>query len=969
MGERIAEISARCGFELIESRPVSEIDGTAHRMLHTASGARLLFLSNADDNKSFSISFKTPAADDTGVFHILEHSVLCGSDKFPVKEPFVDLLKGSMQTFLNAMTFPDKTMYPVASTNDQDLLNLMDVYLDAVFCPLIYRKEQIFQQEGWHLEVEGADADAHLVYNGVVFNEMKGALSDPDSVLYDTLSAALFPDTTYRFESGGVPASIVDLTYEGFLDSHRRHYRPDNSYIVLYGNVDIERVLAFLDSAYLAPLARIERPALDANPIGQQAPIVRTGVKRQMPTAPENACAALGFVAGSSSQRERLIAADILVDAILGSNEAPMKRALLDAQLADDCLAYLEDGIAQPFVMLELKGLRAGAVERFEEEVRRCASALAGGGLNRQLIEASLAHAEFALREHNMGYADGVVYSIAALSGWLYDDEGALDGILYEDAFASLRQKLDQGYFEELIGELFLRNDHYAQVEIVPVDADPDAAIAGQLRALEQDLTAEGLARIAEAAEALHAAQLAPDAPEALATLPRLGIDQIGDAPAEPPFELEAAGDLPCLRHRMPTHGIAYAYRYFPLEGVAFEELPYVALLSLVLGKMDTRDHTAAEIDLLVQRELGNLSFFTEVHEHVDDDGFEVKLVVSASALSEKSASAARLADEVMLRTDFCGYDKLRDVLMQRRVAMEQAFASSGNATAARRAASYYLPAACVREQLGGVDFYRFLKRQIDGFDEGKEALAGKLAELAARIFSDDGCLLSFAGSDAGLAAFMEARTPLPERAERSERLVVPAPVDKREALVVPSDVSYTALAADRRQVGAAYSGVWPVISRALTYSYLWQEVRVLGGAYGTGFSTTVPGPSSFYSFRDPRVDETVERFRGAGAWLSGFAPEAEEFTGFIVSSVAGMDAPCKPRELMRRQDGMHFSGYTPERRARTRSQVLACTPADVRAAARAVDELASGGCVCSVGGRDILSQSQMGLELVDLVG
>lgn len=970
MAEDRALEAAEHGFQLIESCPVREIDGTAHRMVHTASGARLLFLQNADDNRSFSIAFKTPAADDTGVFHILEHSVLCGSERFPVKEPFVDLLKGSMQTFLNAMTFPDKTMYPVASTNEQDLLNLMDVYLDAVFHPLIYRKEQTFQQEGWHLEpADEGNPSGMLAYNGVVFNEMKGALSDPDSVLYDTLSATLFPDTTYRFESGGVPTSIVELTYESFLESHRRHYRPDNSYIILYGDIDLPRVLGFLDERYLAPLAQEARGPLAVNPIGHQRPLVRTGVQAQMATAPENACAALGFAAGGATDRERLIAADILVDALLGSNEAPLKRALLDAQLADDCVAYLEDGIAQPFVMLALKGLRPGAAERFEGVVRTCARQLADGALDRKLIEASLSHAEFVLREHSMGYADGVVYAIAAMSSWLYDDERPLDGILYEDAFASLRRKLAEGYFEELIAQLFCENPHYAQVEVVPVAADADGALDARLRTLAHELGPDGLRDAADEAAALRAAQQAPDAPEALATLPHLSIDQIGPAPAEPPFELDGSRALPCLRHHLPTHGIAYAYRYFPLEGLAYEELPYASLLALALGKLGTREHSAAELDLLVQQRLGNLSFFTEVHEHIDDEGFEVKLVASASALSQNAADAARIVDEVLAHTDFRSYDKLRDLLMQRRVAMEQSFAAAGNATAMRRAASYCLPAACVREQLGGVDFYRFLKEQLAGFDAGKEQLAAKLEELAARICADEGSLLSFAGSDDDLERFTAARTPLAASEPRTSRLEVPAPIDRREALVVPSDVSYTALAADRRRVPAPYSGVWPVVARALSYGYLWQEVRVLGGAYGTGFTMAVPGSSSFYSYRDPHVDETVQRFRGAAAWLADLEPDAQELDGFIVSSVAGMDAPCKPRELMRRQDGMFFSGYTPERRAATRSQMLSCTIADIRACADAVGAMAEAGCVCTVGGRDVLSQSQLGLELVDLVG
>ena len=483
----LEQVAASHGFTAVKSEPISEVEGTVHLMHHAASGARLMFIENDDANKAFSITFKTPAADDTGVFHILEHSVLCGSEKFPVKEPFVNLLKTSMQTFLNAMTFPDKTMYPVASTNEQDLVNLMDVYLDAVFHPDIYRRPVIFQQEGWHRELEGEGEGERLVVNGVVYNEMKGALSEPDSVLYDGLSAALFPDTTYRFESGGTPAAIPTLTYEGFLENHRRHYRPDNAYIILYGNLDADRFLGFLDERYLAPLAAKERGPLDINPLGLQAPVAPAPVVVPMATAPENACAAVGFVIGRAAERERIVAADILMDAIMGANESPLKRALLDAGIADDAIGYVADSVAQPFAVVSLRGARPGAAEcaarhRCEAEARR----LAEGGLDRELVRAALSHAEFVMRERNFGYPDGVVLAMSAMAGWLYSDDDPAAYLRFEDVFASLREKVEEGYFEALLRELFLDNDHRACAEVVPTESDEaaeEAEAAGEREA------------------------------------------------------------------------------------------------------------------------------------------------------------------------------------------------------------------------------------------------------------------------------------------------------------------------------------------------------------------------------------------------------------------------------------------------------------------------------------------------------
>ena len=967
----LEQVAASHGFTAVKSEPVSEVEGVVHLMRHAASGARLMFIENDDANKAFSITFKTPAADDTGVFHILEHSVLCGSEKFPVKEPFVNLLKTSMQTFLNAMTFPDKTMYPVASTNEQDLVNLMDVYLDAVFHPDIYRRPVIFQQEGWHRELEGEGEDARLVVNGVVYNEMKGALSEPDSVLYDGLSAALFPDTTYRFESGGTPAAIPTLTYEGFLENHRRHYRPDNAYIILYGNLDADRFLGFLDERYLAPLAAKECGPLDINPLGLQAPVAPAPVVVPMATAPENACAAVGFVIGRAAERERIVAADILMDAIMGANESPLKRALLDAGIADDAIGYVADSVAQPFAVVSLRGARPGAAEKLRAIVEAEARRLVEGGLDRELVRAALSHAEFVMRERNFGYPDGVVLAMSAMAGWLYADDDPAAYLRFEDVFASLREKVEEGYFEALLRELFLDNDHRACAEVVPTESDEAAeeAEAATEREAAAELTEDETASIREAVRALREAQEAPDAPEALEKLPQLSRADIGEAPAEAMWEVGECGPWCLIRHHLPCRGIAYAYRYFAMDGLAFDELPYATVLACVLGKLDTARHTAAELDTLVQAHLGNLGFAVEVHENAEDrERLRPMFVMGSSALDEEVPWAARLAEEVLRETDFTDTERIRDILGQRRIAMEQAFASAGHSAAMARVASYYLPAGVVREALSGVGFYRFLKELLAHFDERAGELTAKLADLAARLFTDSGCTLSFGGSEGALDAYREASAPFGGVAG-ARVLTVPAPEDKHEAFVVASDVTYTACGWDRRLLGEPYGGTWLLASRILSYDFLWTEVRVKGGAYGAGFQTTRSGSSRFYSYRDPRIDETVERFRTAGDWLAGvFSPTESEMDGYVVSTVASLDAPAKARELLRRQDGLYFSGATLADRARMREEVRAARTEDVRALAPSVDAIAGAGCVCAFGNGEVIRASGEDFNVVDLL-
>ena len=967
----LEQVAASHGFTAVESEPVSEVEGVVHLMRHAASGARLMFIENDDANKAFSITFKTPAADDTGVFHILEHSVLCGSEKFPVKEPFVNLLKTSMQTFLNAMTFPDKTMYPVASTNEQDLVNLMDVYLDAVFHPDIYRRPVIFRQEGWHRELEGEGEDARLVVNGVVYNEMKGALSEPDSVLYDGLSAALFPNTTYRFESGGTPAAIPTLTYEGFLENHRRHYRPDNAYIILYGNLDADRFLGFLDERYLAPLATEARGPLNINPLALQAPVAPAPVSVSMATAPENACAAVGFVIGRAAERERIVAADILMDAIMGANESPLKRALLDAGIADDAIGYVADSVAQPFAAVSLRGARPGAAEKLRAIVEAEARRLVEGGLDRELVRAALSHAEFVMRERNFGYPDGVVLAMSAMAGWLYADDDPAAYLRFEDVFASLREKVEEGYFEALLRELFLDNDHRACAEVVPTESDEAAeeAEAATEREAAAELTEDETASIREAVRALREAQEAPDAPESLEKLPQLSRADIGEAPAEAMWEVGECGPWCLIRHHLPCRGIAYAYRYFAMDGLAFDELPYATVLACVLGKLDTARHTAAELDTLVQAHLGNLGFAVEVHENAEDrERIRPMFVMGSSALDEEVPWAARLAEEVLRETDFADTERIRDILGQRRIAMEQAFASAGHSAAMARVASYYLPAGVVREALSGVGFYRFLKELLAHFDERAGELTAKLADLAARLFTDSGCTLSFGGSEEALDAYREASAPFGGTAA-APVLTVPAPEDKHEAFVVASDVTYTACGWDRRLLGEPYGGTWLLASRILSYDFLWTEVRVKGGAYGAGFQTTRSGSSRFYSYRDPRIDETVERFRTAGDWLAGvFSPTESEMDGYVVSTVASLDAPAKARELLRRQDGLYFSGATLADRARVREEVRAARTEDVRALAPSVDAIAGAGCVCAFGNGEVIRASGEDFNVVDLL-
>ena len=989
------------GFAVERCETVPELDSDAYVLRHAASGARLLYLACDDENKAFAIGFKTPPADSTGVFHILEHSVLCGSAKFPVKEPFVDLIKSSMQTFLNAMTYPDKTIYPVATTNEQDLYNLMDVYLDAVFNPAIYTKPTIFEQEGWHYELDlpedvegegdGSPAslrEGTLRYNGVVFNEMKGALSDPMSVLDDAVNAALYPDTAYAHESGGDPRAIPELTYEQFLDTHARHYNPSNSYITLYGDLDVDRALAFLDERYLsqpsaasrrmdAAVAAGEDPsALAPNPLDVQAPVTCEYKRVKMATTPENALVGLGLVLGSALDRKRTIAADILFEALLGSNEAPVKKAILAAGLGGNVVSYTAAESLQPYELIMLQNAQPGVARELRRVFQDACRDLCEHGVPRERLEAIISSNEYDLRQRDYGIADGVAIACDALSTWLYDDDAATLALKYGPVYEELRSELDGTYFEDLLRELVLENDHMALVELVPVDAaeGSEGAEAIELAAKRDAMTDSELADVVERTAALRAAQEAEDTPEDKATLPRLRVSDIGEARPEPPLVVDTTAPIPCLRHDIPTNRLAYAMQYFDLSCVAFEDLPYVTLLCRLLKQLPTREHSAEELDNLLAGKLGFLSFTTEVMTQPDVDGVRPYLLVSAGALSEKIDALASLPREVWSSTLLADADadRVRDVLTQIRIGLEQGFINNGHSAALGRAMSYSSPSAVVREQLSGVDFYLFLRDLLEHFDERVDDLRTKLAELAERIFVADGCMASFTGSDEDFDAYWDAAGNLGLGAGDGagrDALVVPAPCDRHEAFVIPSDICFAARACDPRRLGLDVTGAWAVAANALSYDYLWNEIRVKGGAYGCGFRAAGERQAAFYTYRDPAIDPSIERVERAGAWLGSFEPDEAAFEGFIVSCVSGMDAPVKPYALTKRRNTTYLAGLDPHAREERRAQMLAATPGELRSLGADVTRIAAESPTCVFGGRDVIAKSNAGFNVIDLLG
>ena len=978
------------GFRIERVEAIPDIESTAYIGIHEATGARLLYLANEDEDKSFCIGFKTPPADDTGVFHILEHSVLCGSEKFPVKEPFVNLLQCSMQTFLNAMTFPDKTIYPVASTNDKDLMNLADVYMDAVFHPAIYGDPNIFAQEGWHFEV----ADGRPVLNGVVYNEMKGALSDPEEALSGRVREVLFPDTCYRWESGGKPGAIPDLTYEGFLEEHRRHYRPDNSYIILYGNLDVKAMLTFLDEKHLAPWAAAHADGVDApapRELTAQAPVVAEDAETVAVTTPDNEMLALSYVLPSNHDCRTLIATDILLSALAGTNESPLRRALLDADLADSITFPLAEEFLQPFVTVQFRGLHPGARERVKDIFEETLRGLIEKGFDKEAILAAITRQEFTLRERDFGVSNGVVYAMTALSTWLYDEGAVTDALIFSDHFAALREAVTDDFFERLAERIFLANPHRASVHLSPITPDEDTAEADRLAAVEAAWAPEDFVRAEETLAVLRARQEREDSPEALASLPRLTLADLGDARKRPGYHTEAAptGDDTLLIHEVPTSGIGYFAVTFPVSRISWDDLPYLSIVARMLGRLDTATHTAFELDTLSLLHLGGYSFKAAVRASDMDDAFVLpSFVASASALIPESAFAADFLRELLCTTSFADLGRIKTSLVQWRLAMEDTFVNNGSLVARGRVAAMHRASGAAADRMSGIGFYRFLCDLLDCWDEVAENLPAKLESIVAAILADSGRLVSIAGGEDAQTAFTDAWYA-PEAIAVFEAIAKGAAdatfdvteiAPENEAFTAPSNVTFTVMGCDLLQEGEALGlgrdalmtlaedGSWEVARSMLNFDALWNAVRVKGGAYGAGFVKDVYRDLAFYSYRDPHIDETLERFGEAAGWLADTDIDEDELAGYIIGTVASFDAPVKPRMLVSAQQLAYLMGRDPDLRLRRRAQALTTTPDMLRSLGKALLKVLPRMHSCTLGNADIIASASAPTRVETLV-
>lgn len=970
MDKNVKAIAKSHGFELLRGEELAEISGYAWIMRHSKTGARLIFLDCDDNNKAFSIGFKTPPQDSTGVFHILEHSVLCGSEKYPVKEPFVNLLKGSMQTFLNAMTYPDKTVYPVASTNEKDLENLMRVYLDAVFNPRIYTTPQIFLQEGWHKTANDANEQG---FSGVVYNEMKGALSDPDSIFFDAICAQLYPGTCYEFESGGLPSDIPTLTYEKFIDTHARHYSPNNSYISLYGNIDLDRFLRIIDEDFLSPVqAKIdsgERPKGNPNKISQSCQTSTEILDVEMDIKEESAVSGIAFKLCDAKDVVTIHEIDLLMDVLMSKNVSPIKAKLIESGIASDYYSTLIVPVAQPALIVACQGAKNSdsllELEKiFVSEIEK----IVEDGLNHELIEAEINHSEFEMREHNFGTADGVVNCLELLSSWLYDENESLGNLKFESIYAQMRKDLASGEFEKVAKKFILDNKDIARVRVIPRSASEDEKVV--------KITAEEAREIQKAEKQLNEFQMMPDMEENVAKLPYLTKDDVGKEIRKLEYESQQEGDFKLIAHRnLDTKGINYYKFYIDCSELAVEDLPYLRVLTKFFGKFDTAEYSAEEFDFECRKSLGKFAAGTYIPWK---SGREIPLLTfSISCLEGNAQKAAELLDSVMHRSIFDNAERAMTILKQSNLALDQALINSGNVFAKKRAAAPLSISNYFSELMSGIEYKKFLSGVSEGGEEAVAAVLERVSNIEKIAFDPKNITFSYSSSDEDARDFLsrmqfEDFASMPDMKRDCVKdfdLSMMPDMKEKEAFAVKSDVTFAAaqnhLSMMPGMDGSA--GVWSVASRILSYDYLWNTVRVQGGAYGCGFNASRDGNCGFYSYRDPNVTSTLERFKNAGAWLKEFSPTEREFDGFIVSTVAGIDRPLKPSAMIELANTEYFNDFSEDDREKTREEVLSCAKTDICELGDAVTEIAKSARICVIGNEETLRASNEFSEVVAL--
>lgn len=953
-------------YEILDEHRVEDVQSDGFILRHKKSGARIAILSNNDDNKVFYIGFRTPPEDETGVPHIIEHTTLCGSKKFPVKDPFIELAKGSLNTFLNAMTYPDKTVYPVASCNDQDFKNLMDVYLDAVFNPNITKYEEIFKQEGWHYELTGKDDE--LKINGVVYNEMKGAYSSPDEVLSSQIYRSLFPDNTYSKDSGGNPEYIPKLTYEAYLDFYHKYYHPSNSYIYLYGDMDVVERLEWLDKEYLSLYDyKKVNSEINKQPAFDEIKNVEAQYSITMDDSQENKTyLSYNRVVGDSLDEMLYQAFDVLDYALVSSPGAPVKQALIDAGIGDDVYGSYDAGILQPVFSFVAKNANASQADEFESIIESTLKGVVKTGINKEALLAGINSSEFKFREADFGqFPKGLLFGLNCLDSWLFDDMKPFIHLECLGTFAKLRKAVDTDYFEKLIQEYLLDNTHGSSVTVKPkrgLGNEREEALAKELSDYKASLSDEEIKKLIEDTEHLKKYQEEPSSDEDLRKLPMLTrADMKKNAMPFSNIEDELL-DVKVVRHDIESNGIDYISFLFDAGDFAQSELGYLGFFTNALGLVSTEKYSYTDLANATNIYTGGISTGTASHPDIKDrNNFVFKFEVKLKVLEKNLDKALELMEQMLLSSDFTDTKRLGELVAQIKARLQANLSSSGHLVAAMRSMSSFSRYALYQDELKGVAFYRSICRIEKELSESPKSVSDKLAAIAKKLFARNRMLISFTGNN---EAYGNAKPSLEKVIAGFNKMSAVGNQAEvhfntaKEAFIDASQIQYVAKTGDFICEGYEYTGALRLLRIILSYDYLWINVRVKGGAYGCMNTFLRSGESYFVSYRDPNLSDTLDVYDRIPEYIKSFSPDERDMTKYIIGTFSALDTPMNPEAKGSRSLSAYLEGITYEQIQKERNEILNAQPEDIRRLADLVEAVLKKDSICVIGNENMIKES-----------
>lgn len=953
-------------YEILDEHRVEDVQSDGFILRHKKSGARIAILSNNDDNKVFYIGFRTPPEDETGVPHIIEHTTLCGSKKFPVKDPFIELAKGSLNTFLNAMTYPDKTVYPVASCNDQDFKNLMDVYLDAVFNPNITKYEEIFKQEGWHYELTGKDDE--LKINGVVYNEMKGAYSSPDEVLSSQIYRSLFPDNTYSKDSGGNPEYIPKLTYEAYLDFYHKYYHPSNSYIYLYGDMDVVERLEWLDREYLSLYDyKKVNSEINKQPAFDEIKNVEAQYSITMDDSQENKTyLSYNRVVGDTLDEMLYQAFDVLDYALVSSPGAPVKQALIDAGIGDDVYGSYDAGILQPVFSFVAKNANASQADEFESIIENTLKEVVKTGINKEALLAGINSSEFKFREADFGqFPKGLLFGLNCLDSWLFDDMKPFIHLECLGTFAKLRKAVDTDYFERLIQEYLLDNTHGSSVTVKPkrgLGNEREEALAKELSDYKASLSDEEIKKLIEDTEHLKKYQEEPSPDEDLRKLPMLTrADMKKNAMPFSNIEDELL-DVKVVRHDIESNGIDYISFLFDAGDFAQSELGYLGFFTNALGLVSTEKYSYADLANATNIYTGGISTGTASHPDIKDrNNFVFKFEVKLKVLEKNLDKALELMEQMLLTSDFTDTKRLGELVAQIKARLQANLSSSGHLVAAMRSMSSFSRYALYQDELKGIAFYRSICRIEKELSESPKSVSDKLAAIARKLFARNRMLISFTGNN---EAYGNAKPSLEKIITGFDKMSAVGDQAEvhfntaKEAFIDASQIQYVAKTGDFICEGYEYTGALRLLRIILSYDYLWINVRVKGGAYGCMNTFLRSGESYFVSYRDPNLSDTLDVYDRIPEYIKNFSPDERDMTKYIIGTFSALDTPMNPEAKGSRSLSAYLEGITYEQIQKERNEILNAQPEDIRRLADLVEAVLKKDSICVIGNENMIKES-----------